>query len=278
MTTFSDVKTSFCAYLETISKFPVLSKEQFYELSRKYKNGDMEAKKTLIRHNLKLVVKCAKIYHQSESVMMDLIQEGNEGLIRAIEKFDLEQGNEFSTYANYWIRYKIEFYMYKNKNMISAPVHVMKLTKKINKEIQRLKSVNEQINVAKIAEKFEISKSKVYASLKLIQEEYSLNKTIDENGEIELESIIVSDAMEPEESLYNNDLVNWFASKLYFLDERQKSVIIQSFGLFGKEEKSGAEIAKTLGLTRERVRQISKQAKKIIFKNTSKEEIEMMLS
>lgn len=249
-------------YLQTIGEYATLSQGEEVALCEKMKDGDIDAKDTFIRCNLKLVVSIAKQYSRYRVPFMDLIQEGNLGLIRAVDKFDYTLGYKFSTYATQWIRQYITRYIMDKSNMIHIPVHVMENEFKLRKLIDQLnKQLQSVPSLEQIVEASGMSQEKVVELLNLIQDPVSMDMQIDEDGDTSLVDMIADTSIStPYESAEETFIKENISKSLLVLNERERVVIMKRFGLDGGNPMTLEEIGKFYGITRERIRQIESKA------------------
>lgn len=250
-------------YLKEIGQIPLLTEEEERVLGQKSAQGDKEAKRKLEEGNLRLVVSIAKHYTGRGLSFLDLIQEGNLGLMRAVEKYDYTKENRFSTYASWWIKEAIMRALDEQAREIRVPVHVaesMKKVQKIRKELQQ--KLGREATVAEIAQKLE-NKTEEYVKeiLSYLQTPVSLETPIGEEGDTSLSDLVEDKAEQtPEEAM--NLLVQKEEVKelLNMLSPREQEVIKMRFGLEGGKAYTLEEVGKVLHVTRERVRQIEERA------------------
>lgn len=249
-------------YLQAIGEYPRLTQEEEISLSKKMKEGDIDAKDTFIRCNLKLVVSVAKQYSRYGLPFMDLIQEGNLGLIKAVDKFDYELGFKFSTYAMQWIKQYITRYIMDKGNMIHIPVHVLEHEFKVRKTIDTLtKELHREPSVEEIAKASGFSTKKVIDLLNMIQDPVSIDMQIDDEGDTSLGDMIAdSTVVTPKENADGEFIKENIQKSLHVLNERERDVIVKRFGLDGSTPMTLEDIGKIYGITRERVRQIESKA------------------
>lgn len=249
-------------YLQVIGDYPRLSQEEEISLCEKMKNGDIDAKDTFIRCNLKLVVSVAKQYSRYGVPLMDLIQEGNLGLIKAVDKFDYTLGFKFSTYAMQWIRQYISRYIMDKGSMIHIPVHVLENEFKVRKAIDVLcKELQREPTMEEIAAHTGYSVKKVTDLLNMIQDPVSIDMQIDDDGDTSLGDMIADDTISsPHEDADNAFIKENIQKSLHVLNERERDVIIKRFGLNEEAPMTLEDIGKIYGITRERVRQIESKA------------------
>ena len=252
-------------YLREIGKMPVLKQKIELDLARKVLKGELSAKQELIRHNLRLVVSIAKKYLNRGMSFLDLIQEGNLGLIKAIEKFDPERGYKLSTYATWWIRQAITRALSDKSRTIRIPVHMVELLSKLKKAIKRLSEKYGQSPTEEdIARKINIDVSKIKEILQVMETPISLNSPASASGEEgDLEDFISDGENASPEYLANGMLLGINISKaLKCLTLKEAAVIRLRFGLDCGHERTLEEVGKILGVTRERIRQLEFRALK----------------
>ena len=246
-------------YLNEINAYPSLDQEGEVELFRAYKAGDMTARENLINSSLKLSVSIAKKYKGRGAAFLDLIQEGNMGIIKAVDMFDESRGYRFSTYAVFWIRHYITRYLNEKARIIRNPVYIEDLLYKYNKLISEyMLEYGEEPSEDYILDKLDITESKL-ENLKGLKEPLSLDCSYSQEGETTLIDCIVDDFSTSPESVaeYNalRESIDYVLSKL---PKKEQYVIKNRFGLDGYDTKTLEVIGQELGLSRERIRQIEK--------------------
>ena len=252
-------------YLREIGKMPVLKQKMELELARKVHKGDSKAKQDLIRHNLRLVVSIAKKYLNRGMSFLDLIQEGNLGLIKAIEKFDPERGYKLSTYATWWIRQAITRSLSDKSRTIRIPVHMVELLSKLKKTIKRLSEKYGQSPTEEdIVREINIDVSKIKDILQIMETPISLNSPVNASGEEgNLEDFISDNENMTPECMANGMLLGMNINRaLKCLTLKEAAVIRLRFGLDCGHERTLEEVGKILGVTRERIRQLEFRALK----------------
>jgi RNA polymerase primary sigma factor len=248
-------------YLQRIGRVPLLTREDEVRLARRIEQNDMAAKNALIEANLRLVVSIAKRYQGRGLTLLDLIQEGNMGLIRGVEKFDWRRGFKFSTYATWWIRQSVQRAVANNARTIRVPVHVVERQQKLGRAARRLEvELGREATREELAEATGLPVQHVDEALSAAQASVSLNQSVGSDDEGELGDLFADrEAADPfdeaEESLRKQGV----RKALDALPERERRILELRFGFEGDPwtlEAIGAE----LGLTRERVRQLEGQA------------------
>ena len=258
-TTDRELSDCLTMYYSEIRGMKKLTYEQEQELARKIRNNDIEAKKELIESNLKLVVNYAKIYRNRGISLPDLIQEGNIGLMIAVDKFNPDLGFRFSTYATWWIRQSIRRAIANKARTIRIPVHMVQRYNRYNtikNELQ--KSLYREPTIEEIATELKLPINKVYELQFLQPELVSLDTTINEEGDASLFEVIPDNKIDVESEIISNDLksVIYYLINNSHLSEREKNVIIHRFGLYNNQPKTLEKVGLMFGITRERVRQI----------------------
>jgi RNA polymerase primary sigma factor len=245
-------------YLKEIGKVPLLSAEQEVALAKRIERRDMAAKRRLVEANLRLVVSIAKRYVGRGMLFLDLIQEGNLGLIRAVEKFDYRKGFKFSTYATWWIRQAITRAIADQARTIRVPVHMVEtINKLIRVQRQLLQDVGREPTAEEIAAEMGTTPQKVREILKISQEPVSLESPVGDEDDSQLGDFIEDeDATMPVEAVSEIMQREELGHVLGTLTHRERKVIELRFGLKGEHPKTLEEVGQTFGVTRERVRQI----------------------
>ncbi|MEV4076707.1 RNA polymerase sigma factor RpoD/SigA [Nonomuraea fuscirosea] len=271
-------------YLEQIGKIPLLSAADEVDIARRIEAGlyaghliergegtpelhrvardGRRAKDLLIRSNLRLVVAAARRYSYRGLPMLDVIQEGNLGLIRAVEKFDYTRGYKFSTYGMWWIRQAIERGIHDKSRTVRLPIHVAEeLSRLIRVERRLAAELGREPSVAELGEVAERSPAQVAALRRLGQEMVSLDLPVGEHGESRIGDMIADEeGPQVQELTERRALGAELRAVVTTLPPREAFVIRRRYGLAGQEAQSYTEIAEQLGLTRERIRQLEKQA------------------
>ena len=249
-------------YLKEIGKVPLLSAEEEIELAKRMENGDQAAKKRLAEANLRLVVSIAKRYVGRGMLFLDLIQEGNLGLIKAVEKFDYTKGYKFSTYATWWIRQAITRAIADQARTIRIPVHMVEtINKLIRVSRQLLQELGREPTPDEIAEEMNMPVERVREILKISQEPVSLETPIGEEEDSHLGDFIQDDNVPvPADAAAFTLLKEQLVEVLSTLTEREQKVLRLRFGLDDGRARTLEEVGKEFSVTRERIRQIEAKA------------------
>ncbi|MCY9853344.1 RNA polymerase sigma factor RpoD/SigA [Vibrio mediterranei] len=251
-------------YFKEVATHALLSADDERLIARKARAGDNLARQKLINSNLRLVIRTAKRYSNRGLDFYDLINEGNIGLIQAVDKFDPELGYRFSTYAVWWIQQSIDRAIMNQGRTIRVPVHITKQIRECNKAAYELrKSGNHEPTSAEIAAKTGRPPEEVSKLLKLSEQSLSLDNGWDEDGDKKdhLQTIDDDDVFElPEKDIATQNLNKALLSLVDSLPEKQRTILHHRFGLLDDEPKTLEQVGEIVGVTRERVRQIQKNA------------------
>ena len=249
-------------YLKEIGKVPLLTPDEETDLARRMAEGDEEAKRRMAEANLRLVVSIAKRYVGRGMLFLDLIQEGNLGLIKAVDKFDYTKGYKFSTYATWWIRQAITRAIADQARTIRIPVHMVEtINKVIRVSRQLLQELGHDPSAEEIAAEMNMPVDKVRDILKIAQEPVSLETPIGEEEDSHLGDFIPDeDASEPSEAASFSLLKEQLMSVLDTLTPREKKVLELRFGILDGRTRTLEEVGKEFNVTRERIRQIEAKA------------------
>jgi RNA polymerase nonessential primary-like sigma factor len=249
-------------YLNEIGVNPLLTAEEEAALARRVRKGDFEARQKMIERNLRLVVNIAKHYLNRGIPLLDLVEEGNLGLMHALEKFDPERGFRFSTYATWWIRQNIERAIMNQSRTIRLPVHVVKELNQVLRAQRQLEARNgATTNIETIAERLQRPVEEVRAILALNEHTASLDAPLDIDPNLSIgESLADDQAESPENSIHTNEVELLIREWIGQLTDKQRLVIQYRYGLDDVEVQTLEDLAAQLGLTRERVRQIQLEA------------------
>ncbi|MGI6619877.1 MAG: RNA polymerase sigma factor RpoD [Bacillota bacterium] len=249
-------------YLKEIGRVPLLTAEEEVELAKRMEMGDKEAKQRLIESNLRLVVSIAKRYVGRGMLFLDLIQEGNMGLIKAVEKFDYRKGYKLSTYATWWIRQAITRSIADQARTIRIPVHMVEtINKLVRTQRQLLQELGREPTAEEIAEEMGLTPERVREIQKIAQEPVSLETPIGEEEDSHLGDFIEdTDALAPAEAASFTLLKEQIEEVLDTLNEREQRVLRLRFGLDDGKARTLEEVGREFGVTRERIRQIEAKA------------------
>jgi RNA polymerase nonessential primary-like sigma factor len=249
-------------YFNDIGQNALLSLEEEVRQTRRIREGDFAARQTMIEHNLRLVVNIAKHYNGRGLQLLDLIEEGNLGLIHALEKFDPERGFRFSTYATWWIRQSVERAIMCQSRTIRLPVHVIKELNVVLRAMRHLETHSEREPTPEdVSHMIDVPVNRVRRLLSLNERMTSLDAPLDIDPMLSVgESIADDSTVPPDIRLENAEIEHHVHEWLEQLSERQRSVIERRYGLNGLEIHTLEQLAQSLDLTRERVRQIQIEA------------------
>ena len=252
-------------YLREIGKIPLLSNEEEAELAARVVKGDKKAKDKLAEANMRLVVSIAKRYSGRGLDFLDLIQEGNTGLLRAVEKFDPDKGFKFSTYATWWIRQAITRAIADQARTIRIPVHMVETINKVMRATRKLtQELNREPTVEEIAKEMKMDVEKVEYVMRIKQDIASLDQSVGREGDDE--DSVLGDFVEdeerdsPEDSAANQILKEQLAEIISTLSEREQKIIKLRFGIGGGRPHTLEEVGAEFSVTRERIRQIEAKA------------------
>ena len=249
-------------YLNQIGKSPLLTAAEEIHYSRKQKQGDESARQKMIESNLRLVVKIARRYLNRRLPLLDLIEEGNLGLIRGVEKFDPEKGFRFSTYATYWIKQFIERSIMNHSRTIRIPIHVQKELNIYFRTARELSKKQEHEPTSReIAEEVDCPVENVNKLFNINENVVSVDSgiAVDESFDL-LDTLSYDNQLDPCEVVQHGYTSDWIEGWLYELRDRHREVICRRFGLLGYEATTLKAISEDIGLTRERIRQIQLDA------------------
>jgi RNA polymerase nonessential primary-like sigma factor len=251
-------------YLNEIGYSPLLTADEEKQFARMARSGDTEGRRRMIESNLRLVVKISRRYINRGLSLLDLIEEGNLGLIRAVEKFDPDRGFRFSTYATWWIRQTIERAIMNQTRTIRLPIHVVK---ELNVYLRAARELTQKLDHEPTAEEIAELLDKPAADVKRL---LGLNERISsvdtpvspDSDKVVVDTIADAQVSDPSQLLQESDIKDSIASWLEELSEKQREVVSRRFGLRGYESSTLEEVGREIGLTRERVRQIQVEALK----------------
>ncbi len=252
-------------YLREIGKIPLLTQEEEHALAKKAAKGNKKAKDKMVEANMRLVVSIAKRYSGRGLDFLDLIQEGNTGLLRAVEKFDPDKGFKFSTYATWWIRQAITRAIADQARTIRIPVHMVETINKVLRVTRKLtQELNREPTTEEIAKEMDMDPEKVEYVLKIKQDIASLDQSVGRDGDDE--DSVLGDFVEdeerisPEDSAANQILKEQLAEIISTLSEREQKIIKLRFGIGGGRSHTLEEVGAEFSVTRERIRQIEAKA------------------
>jgi len=271
---FEDNDNGFQLYLREIGAYPLITVQEEVRLAHKIKRGDKEARATMIRANLRLVVKIARDYSNFGLPLLDLISEGNIGLMKAVERFDPKKGGKLSTYAAWWIKQSIKRALANQSKTIRLPVHLVdKIAKLRRVSNQMTEELGREPTDEELAEEVGMGASKVAALKSAAIRPTSLDQPINDEDSTALGDIIGDEeAMNPYEVLRDKDLRDEVGDLLAVLDERERRIISSRFGLDGQRLKTLEEVGEKFGVTRERIRQLQNIALNKLRRALSKKE------
>lgn len=248
-------------YLRDIGKVPLLTGAQEVELAKRVEKGDQDAKHALISANLRLVVSIAKKYVGRGMSLLDLIEEGNIGLMRAVEKYDWQRGFKFSTYATWWIRQAITRAIADQARTIRIPVHMVETINRFNRTQRRLmQELGREPAPEEVAEALGIDPAKAREIVKVSQEPTSLATPVGDEDDSQLGDFIEAPGLKPDEQATRELLKDHLDEVLNTLSPREKRVLQLRFGLEDGKQRTLEEVGKEFGVTRERIRQIEAKA------------------
>lgn len=251
-------------YLKDIGKVPLLSPEEEIELAKRMAEGDEEAKHRLSEANLRLVVSIAKRYVGRGLLFLDLIQEGNFGLMKAVEKFDYTKGFKFSTYSTWWIKQSITRAIADQARTIRIPVHMVETINKLTRVTRQLtQKLGREPSVEEIAKEMNITEEKVREIMKISQDTVSLDTPVGEEEDSNLGTFIQDEnAISPQESAAQVMLKEQLLEVLNTLTPREQKVIMLRYGIEDGHSRTLEDVGKEFNVTRERIRQIEAKALK----------------
>ena len=248
-------------FLRDIRRHPLLTREEEVELAKRIERGDLEAKERMINSNLRLVVSNARRYQGQDLTLLDLIQEGILGLIRAVEKFDWRRGFKFSTYATFWIRQAMQRGIASQARTIRLPVHIGQRQRKIARAERELAAkLGRAPTDEEVAKAAELTGDEIEETREVTRAITSLERPVGEEGETELGELLPSDERGPEEEVEIGLREDAVRSAVEQLPEREREVVKLRFGINGDEPTPLREAGRRLGLSPEAVRRVESQA------------------
>ncbi len=269
-------------YLREIGKIPLLTQEEEQALAVKAAKGNKKAKDKMVEANMRLVVSIAKRYSGRGLDFLDLIQEGNTGLLRAVEKFDPEKGFKFSTYATWWIRQAITRAIADQARTIRIPVHMVETINKVLRASRKLTAeLNREPTIEEIAKEMDMDVEKVDYVMRIKQDIASLDQSVGKDGDDE-DSVLGDfvedeDRISPEDSAANQMLKEQLADIISTLSEREQKIIKLRFGIGGGRPHTLEEVGAEFSVTRERIRQIEAKALSKLRKNKDTKKLQEYL-
>ena len=264
-----NVSDSVRLYLKEISSYPLLTAEEEIELARRIEIGDTYAREQLAQANLRLVVNIAKKFNSSSLSFLDLIQEGNIGLMKAVDKFDYRKGFKFSTYATWWIRQAISRAINDKSRTIRIPVHQCERINRVRRATRDLsQSLGREVTREDLAKELGMPDEQVAKILSYSVDTVSLDTPVGEEQDSQLSDYIRDEtALEPETSAVNSSMRESILELLDYLTEREAAILRLRFGMDDGQERTLDEVGRIYGLTRERIRQIeSKALRKLLMR------------
>lgn len=258
----SDDLEVFKIYLNEISRYPVLKREEEVEIAKKIENNDVQAKEMMIKCNLRLVVSIAKKYINRGMSLVDLVEEGNIGLLKAVEKFDYTKGFKFSTYATWWIRQAIERAIINQCRMVRIPVHMSENISKVLKVQNELQQkFGREATIFEISTACKMSLSMLKKVYDAIKQDTSLDMPVGSDDSSTLHEFIADDEkyLDPYMKIENESKKEIIVKWLNYLNDNERVIIVRRYGLSGNDPETLEAIGSDLGITRERVRQIEKR-------------------
>ena len=255
-------ETGFQLYLRQIAQIPLLTPEQEIQLARRIKRGDQKALTQMVTANLRLVVKIARDFANFGLPLLDLISEGNIGLMKAVERFDPKKGGKLSTYAAWWIKQSITRALANQTKTIRLPIHLVEKIGKMRRvSSQMMEELGREPSDDELAEEIGLSSSKVAALKRAALRPASLDEPIQEGECFQFGDIVGDEESDdPFETLRDKDMLEEVDELLDMLGDRERMIINSRFGLDGQEPKTLEEIGETFGVTRERIRQLQNVA------------------
>ena len=261
-------------YMSQIARYPLLTAEREKELATRIRNGDAAAREEMIQGNLRLVIKIALEYNNLGVPLLDLISEGNIGLIRAVERFDKTKGVKLSTFAAYWINQRIKRALVNQSKTIRLPVHLTDKLSMVRRVAQQMgQDLGREPTVEEIADETGISLRKLKSLWRVSNQTTSLDQTVGDHSEHTLGEMVNDESMrDPAQIVSDAEMRGKMMEAMHTLDKRERSVINARFGFGSDEPLTLDEVGEKMGFTRERIRQIQNNALKKLRKEIEKNE------
>lgn len=260
-----DLNNPMQMYMKDVGKIPLLSAEEEKELAIRTLDGDEWARNKLCEHNLRLVVSIAKDYANNNITLLDLIQEGNIGLLRAIDKFDVTKGWRLSTYATWWIKQAMLRYIADHSSSIRLPAYIREQIYKMNKiEKSLVQELGKEPTNDEVAEAMGVTVEKIQELKIAAQDPISLEVPVGENGDTTIGDFVEDKSISGNTDIENMIMKETVAEMLSILTERERNVLILRFGIEDGRQRTLEEVGRVFGVTRERIRQIETKAFKKI--------------
>jgi len=261
-------------YMSQIARYPLLTAEREKTLASRIRKGDAAAREEMIQGNLRLVIKIALEYNNLGVPLLDLISEGNIGLVRAVERFDKTKGVKLSTFAAYWINQRIKRALVNQGKTIRLPVHLTDKLSMVRRVAQQMgQELGREPTVEEIAEETGVSLRKLRTLWRVSNQTTSLDKALGEGSEHTLAETVNDESMrDPSEIVSEAEMRGKVAEALHTLDKRERSVISARFGFGSEEPLTLDEVGEKLGFTRERIRQIQNSALRKLRREIEKDE------
>ena len=265
-------QSSLDIYLKQISIVPLITVEEEIELAKRISKGDDQARDKMITANLRLVVKIAQDYSNIGLSLLDLINEGNIGLMKAVERFDPSKGGKLSTYASWWIKQSIKRALANQSKTIRLPVHMVDRVTQIRRTTQQLsEKLGREPTDEELAEEMKIPVARITHLKSVSKKPASLDSPINDEDGSNLGDIVADDkSTSPLENLQSKSLIGDVDKVLSTLEPREADIIRLRFGLEGRDPQTLEEVGEQIGITRERVRQLQEQAIRQLRKNMNK--------
>lgn len=261
--TAAEMPEAIKSYIRAIGTIPLLSPEEEQRIGALMAEGDTSARQKLIESNLRLVVSIAKHYTIKTKIpLIDLIQEGNLGLMRAVDKWDYKRGYKFSTYATWWIKQAISKFILDNSRSIRVPAHIIEQLSKLNRVQKQLyQDLQREPSVAEIAKEMGMQEKQIKYLMTIVKEPVSIDQTINDEEDATMADLIADDTIvSPDVDIYREEVSEKVQNVLSTLDAREAEVISMRYGLSDNKPKTLEEVGLHFGVSKERIRQIEEKA------------------